>query len=133
MTHKEVGDWGEEIACQHLVSKGYAIVERQWHQGSNEIDIIAMHNGRLAVVEVKTREDRSLDNALAAVDAKKRRRMVTSGNAFVRMLQLPHELQFDVIAVLGKPGDDDVQVVHIPDAFTPAVRSRAGRGAYSVS
>lgn len=132
MTQKEVGDWGEELACQHLVSRGYAIVERQWHMHPNEIDIIAMHRGRLVVVEVKTRADRDLDGALASVNAKKRRRMCSSGNAYVRSHQLPHELQFDVIVVLGQPGAPDVQVVHMPDAFTPAVRSKSGSAAFEV-
>ena len=39
-----VGTWGEELAATYLHEKGYVILERDWHSGHRDIDIIAQNN-----------------------------------------------------------------------------------------
>ena len=41
MTTKELGELGEKIACEYLVSKGYKILGKNYRIGFGEIDIIA--------------------------------------------------------------------------------------------
>lgn len=120
MKTKEVGNWGENLAAEHLVKAGYAIVDRNWRVDHFEIDIIAMKNGRIAFVEVKTRSD--IDgNPLEAVTRKKILNMVRSANAYVKMYDIPHEIQFDVITVSGSP--DKYKLEHLPDAFDPPLNT----------
>ena len=38
----ELGKIGEELAVEYLTDKGYQILERNWHSGHKEIDIIAL-------------------------------------------------------------------------------------------
>ena len=40
MTNEELGQWGEETACNLLASKGYKIVARNFRFNKNEIDIV---------------------------------------------------------------------------------------------
>lgn len=115
-----VGKWGEELAHDLLVSKGYAIVETNWHMEHYEIDIVAMHAGRLVFVEVKTRSDIA-DDPAAAVDRRKMKRMAVAADCFIRTRNMPHEVQFDIITISGKP--DNYTIEHIADAFLPPLHT----------
>lgn len=42
--------------------------------------------------------------------------------AYVKMFNLPHELQFDVILMVGQD-PDNFTVEHIPDAFMAPLRT----------
>ena len=42
MTNEELGQWGEETACNLLASKGYKIEARNFRFNKNEIDIVLM-------------------------------------------------------------------------------------------
>jgi hypothetical protein len=39
--HSQTGIWGEEVAVDYLRNSGYVILERDWHSGHRDIDIIA--------------------------------------------------------------------------------------------
>ena len=56
MNKKIIGSWGENIAKEYLKTKGYAILETNWHHHHKELDIIAYKNGLIGV-EVKTRKN----------------------------------------------------------------------------
>ncbi len=70
---KNIGDWGEERACEFLVRKGFVIVERNYHATVGEIDIVARQGGDYYFIEVKTRLEGELANDLAITYEKKRR------------------------------------------------------------
>ena len=128
--HNKVGQEGERLALEYLVSKGYAILETNWRMGHFEIDIVAMHGGRLVFVEVKARTDKD-ENPVAMVTRPKMRRIATAAHHYVLSTGLPHEVQFDIIAVSGKsdeadlPGAKDAGIMleHIPDAFMSPLRT----------
>jgi len=54
---KDVGDWGERIASDYLISNGYQILERNFYTRYGEIDIVASKDEDIIFVEVKTRKD----------------------------------------------------------------------------
>lgn len=118
--HNELGNWGENIACEKLIREGYAIVERNWRLHHFEIDIIASKGARIAFVEVKTREKGSGD-PLDAVDRRKIQRMVASANAYIQNSGTHLEPQFDIIGITGSPGDYELE--HIEDAFLPPLKT----------
>ena len=53
--HSQIGIWGEEVAAEYLREQGYVILERDWHSGHRDIDIIARKDEFVVFVEVKTR------------------------------------------------------------------------------
>ena len=56
MTYKsQLGHFGEDIACEYLVKKGYKIIDCNFRQKWGELDIISKAPDRtLVFVEVKT-------------------------------------------------------------------------------
>lgn len=62
--HNEIGKIGENIAERYLISKGYNIIERNFHVKGGEIDIICnknignlhMKQKNISFVEVKTKK-----------------------------------------------------------------------------
>lgn len=55
MSNTDIGNKGEEIACQYLKKQGYKIIERNYRIRGGEIDIIARDGETLVFIEVKTR------------------------------------------------------------------------------
>lgn len=53
-TTREKGNMGEDIACQYLEGRGFFIQERNHLRKWGEIDIIAVKDGVLHFVEVKS-------------------------------------------------------------------------------
>ena len=54
-THNELGKKGELFAVQYLQKKGYRILERNWRYLKAEIDIIALFENTVVIVEVKNK------------------------------------------------------------------------------
>lgn len=113
--HNELGKLGEELAVEFLQKNGYAILETNWTFQKAEIDILAIKEGILAVVEVKTRS--SLDFGLPQdfVKPKKIQLLVKAVDAYVNQKNLNIEVRFDIIAV-HKEGKTFV-IEHLIDAF----------------
>ncbi|MCC8176450.1 MAG: YraN family protein [Bacteroidales bacterium] len=118
--HNDIGAWGEEMARQHLISKGYGIVDTNSRIGP-EVDIIATKDDRIVFVEVKTRSS-DFGDPLATVDRKKMSRLATAANAFIRRYGVKFYPQFDVITVIGEP--EMYEITHYEDAFRPPLRTR---------
>ena len=52
---RKFGDFGEKIACNFLINRGYKIIETNFSTKYGEIDIVVSKNNELFFVEVKTR------------------------------------------------------------------------------
>src|SRR5204862_7332226 len=51
----ELGRRGEQLAAEHLVRRGFEIVERNYRTRWGELDLVAFDGTTLAFCEVKTR------------------------------------------------------------------------------
>lgn len=118
--HNDLGKLGEQEAEIYLRRKGYTILEKDWKFGKKDIDIIALdETGSILVfVEVKTRRDDDFIEPEQAVDRKKIYNIGTSANAYIKMKNVPNDLRFDIITVIGV-NKDNLRVEHIEDAFNP--------------
>lgn len=118
--HNLLGALGEKAATEFLIKYGYTIRESNWRCDRLEIDIVAEHQNRLIIVEVKTR---SSDFVLPteSVDRKKISNLVRAANAYIKMNNLPHEVQFDILTLVGTP--ENFEIEHIPDAFLPSLKT----------
>lgn len=114
--HNDLGVWGEQCAEDYLRRKGYVILERDWHSGHRDIDIIAMDGMVIVFVEVKTRRNRVFADPEMAIDNRKIRNLMLAANHYVKFKRIDYELRFDVVTVVGMPGTD-VEIEHIEDAF----------------
>lgn len=117
--HNELGKWGESVAYDFLVSRGYSILATNHRVAGIEIDIIAQLDNSIAFVEVKTRKSPIYD-PLEAITPQKKMRLARAADAWLRMTRVPWRPQFDIIAVVGN--QQDFEVTHYPDAFLPPLR-----------
>ena len=118
--HNLTGSWGEALAADYLAANGYAIADRNWRSGHYEIDMVAYKGNRIIFVEVKTRSSDN-DDPLEAVDRNKAMRLIRAAVAYVDAFKIDHDMQFDIIAVNGTPGQYKIE--HISDAFVSPLRT----------
>lgn len=109
----ELGRMGEQYAAEYLITKGYAILARNWRVGHLEVDIIGMEGDEVVFVEVKTRQGGDVDAAVMAVDMDKQRNLVTASRVFVKASGLVHHrIRYDIIAV--NVVDGQPRLTHFP-------------------
>ena len=120
-----LGKLGEQSAVEYLIKKGYIIRETNWRLDKLEVDIIAEHDNKIIIVEVKTRTH-DLLSAIDAVDTRKRNFLLRAANAYIKYYDLPHAVQIDVICVIGDDSHN-FKVEHIEDAVRPRLRGARGR------
>lgn len=117
--HLQTGIWGEALAAAFLREKGYAILERDWHSGHRDIDIIAAKDGLLVFVEVKTRHDDNVATPEQAVNYWKQANLRKAINHYLHYRKVDSPWRFDVIAIIGHPGCTDPIIKHIEDFRLP--------------
>ena len=117
MNNKQTGEDGENRATDYLLSKGFAIIERNWRTKGGEIDIIAYKNDTIVFLEVKTLPNGTIDMIQRELNYQKQQRILKTSKRFL----LNHRqysnsyVRYDVI-VIDMPGFDPVY--HIENAFT---------------
>ena len=112
-----LGREGEEQAAAFLEEQGFTILEKNWRHGKAEIDLIAVHENRLVIVEVKTRSTAYFGEPEEAVTGSKQRLLSDAAQAYVDQRKITLEIRFDVIAIVSANGQNRLH--HIPDAFYP--------------
>ena len=117
MTNQELGVFGEQLAFKYLQERNYQIVERNYRFGHLEADIICHHDGKLIVVEVKTRQTAEIGEPWRAVTRSKQRQIIKVANDYIIKENIHLETQFDIISIVHNNFRTDIE--HIIDAFTP--------------
>ena len=113
--HNVLGKEGEDAACAFLESKGYIIRDRNWRWRKLELDIIAVHEGSLVVVEVKTRRNELFGMPEDAVTTAKIKHIVHAADVYLKKYSIDLPVRFDVISVTGVTPPFHIE--HIEEAF----------------
>jgi putative endonuclease len=120
LSRSSLGKLGEDLACEELTRRGYAILARRYRTRFGEIDIVARDDSVLVFVEVKARRSRRCGGAVEAVTSWKRRRLAAIALDYLaRANRLDARCRFDVVAIDGI-GTDRTEVHVVTDAF-PAI------------
>lgn len=95
------GAGAEELAAEYLRSRGYAVLERNFHYGRRgEIDIIAREGGDLVFCEVKSRTSDAFGPPECAVTARKQQTIRRVAHAYLYLRGLREEsCRFDVVTI----------------------------------
>ncbi len=116
-SRRRLGDFGERLAVQHLLAKGYSIRERNFRTREGEIDIIAEGGGVLAFVEVRARRGGAMGSALESLTLAKQRRLLALAEAYSQdRPDLPAERRIDLIALDLAPDGRLLSLQHIEGA-----------------
>jgi putative endonuclease len=111
----ELGNWGERQALSWLEYHGYQILATNFRSGKAEVDVIAMDNNVLVVIEVKTRSGAYYDYPENAVGAAKQKLLARAASDFMQMHSLKCALRFDIIAI--EKNTYSTRLLHFKDAF----------------
>jgi putative endonuclease len=113
--HNELGNLGEERAQEYLKQKGFKILHNNWKAGKLELDIIAIKDDWLVIVEVKTRSTETFEHPEEAITLKKIRNIINATHLFIKQFDWNGETRFDVVSVI--PHGNEFLIDHIEDAF----------------
>lgn len=117
--HNRLGKEGEDAAAAYLESRGYTICHRNWRKNRLELDIVAMHEGELVVVEVKTRTDTDCGEPQEAVDWQKVHHIITAADAYIKQFDICLPVRFDIVTAVG--AHPPFAIGHLKNAFYPPV------------
>lgn len=116
---KTIGDWAEQLACEHIQQQGWRIIGRNYHCRGGELDIIACHGLILAFIEVKYRRSKAYGGALASITLSKRQRLIKAAQTYLQ--QQPqfksHRARFDLVAICGRP-EQQLKLQWLPSIFS---------------
>ena len=99
--HNRLGKEGEDAVAAYLERRGYTILHRNWRKNRLELDIVAMHEGELVVVEVKTRTNTEYKEPQEAVDWRKGRHIVVAADAYIKHFGIDLPVRFDIVTAVG--------------------------------
>lgn len=91
------GNLAEESACRFLYDNGFEIVEQNFYSRFGEIDIIAIKDGVLHFVEVKSALD--YESAIQNITPKKLSRLIKTGDVYLKKNALSVDYMYDAIIV----------------------------------
>ena len=102
MTNKTISKYGEEIAQNFLIKKGYKILETNYRYSKiAEIDIIALKSNILHFVEVKTRTQEYFGKALEAITPAKLNQIYSCAMKYINSSNKAYKAyQIDAIGIL---------------------------------
>lgn len=107
LTPRQLGAYGERLACRYLADHGYAILARNWRCARGELDVVATDGPHLAVCEVKTRSGSSFGEPFEAVTAVKLLRLRALGQLWIQSHRGGERpsgvLRVDVISIKRPP------------------------------
>jgi len=119
MNPRERGKWGEQIAVQYLIGKGYSIVTTGFRSRFGEIDIISKSKEYLVFTEVKTRKNSNFAFAREYVSKSKQKKIISTANFWLMKKPVKLQPRFDVIEIYAKDGEytKKPEINHIENAF----------------
>lgn len=98
-SHNDLGKEGEEMAVNWLTAAGYEILHRNWRYSHYEIDVIALKNGKLHIIEVKARQGNKYGHPEDSVTKKKFKDLQRATDEFLFHNPGYKWLQYDVLAI----------------------------------
>jgi putative endonuclease len=108
---QKLGKSGEDLACDELTGRGYAILARRYRIRGGEIDIIARDGPTVVFVEVKARSGHDFGDGAEAITRFKRRRMAAIALDYLARQKLTNvPCRFDVVSIDYSPGAPKIEL-----------------------
>lgn len=116
--NSKIGEDGEQMACDFLLSRGHQILDRNWRAGHLELDIVTEAPDGLHFIEVKARTAPVTTSVQDQVNVVKQKRISAAALQYMHKNHLnAGEVFFDVVSVLF---DGPKTVVrYFPQAWIP--------------
>ncbi|AYE33087.1 YraN family protein [Clostridium septicum] len=116
--NKDIGNYGEDLAYNYLIHKGYYILKRNFRNRFGEIDLICKKDGIIIFVEVKSRYSSSYGTPLEAITYYKQKQIINLCKFYITLNKLyNYNCRFDVIEILLNQKNNLFLLNHYEDAF----------------
>ncbi len=109
------GVFGERLAVDYLISKGYKILVQNYRFQKAEVDILAQKESCLVAIQVKTRSSTDFGSPEEFLKPAQIQRIIKAVDHFVVSKDLDLEVQFDIIAIILSSKTPKIE--HIENAF----------------
>jgi putative endonuclease len=113
MRAKDLGQFGENVACDYLENNGYKILERNFRSVIGEIDIIAKDGEVLVFIEVKTKSNFDFGLPQEMVTNKKQHKLIKVAYSYLKEKSLENiPWRIDVVAITkDKDGRNSIELI----------------------
>jgi len=112
--NKILGNFGEDAVEKYLRRHGYRVLERNYRCRFGEVDIVAIEDGCLVFVEVKTRISGKYGNPSNAVNGMKLQHMKKTALCYINYKRMgDYPARFDVAEVFANSDEKGFSVEKI--------------------
>jgi len=115
---QQIGADAERRAAWFYRFRLFRILERNWHGGKGEIDLIVRRGRLLVFVEVRSRGKGSLAASYETVDRVKMENVIKTAERYLATVKDDVDVRFDVVA-FDVGASSGSRMRHYPDAFRP--------------
>ena len=117
MIKSKTGVWGEIYAARYFRAKGCKILCANYVCRFGELDLVIENDGKVCVVEVKTRNCNTEISPMEAVDEGKQERLRMATKSYLSYAKMICNVRFDVCEVLVDDNNMPVRINYIENAF----------------
>lgn len=118
--NKELGKAGELFVLNHLLSKNFKLLAKNFLVAGGELDLVVRKDNLIVFVEVKTRKRMGIFLNTNLVRGSKQRALSAAAKLFLCQQKISHDqflFRFD-IALVSKNPDGEISLEYIENAFT---------------
>jgi len=109
----------EQKAEQFLVTKGYKLLDKNYHTRRGEVDLIMTSGASLIFIEVRYRKNASFGSAEESITRAKQAKIIYSARHYISKHKLWHmNIQFDVVTLTPDIRENTLQLNWLKNAFT---------------
>lgn len=111
-TKQELGTLGETVAAEYLTTKGWTILEQNYHFEQSEVDLVAYDGFCIVFVEVKTRQSTQFGYPDEGLSDSQLRRVQKAGAAWIYERKMdPSPTRVDLVGIVLSPDGDIPPVI----------------------
>ena len=116
--NKDIGSFGEALAKDYLISKGYKILNMNFRNKFDEIDIICKKNNLLIFCEIKSRYSNSFGSPIESITCYKQKQIIKLSELYlISKKYYNFNVRYDIIEVIFNTITSSHIINHVQDAF----------------
>jgi putative endonuclease len=114
--HHDTGKKGETIACRWLAQHDYNVQHCNWRYAHFEVDMVAVKDGVLHFIEVKTRRSLQFGQPEESISKKKMLALMNAAREYQRQYPGFKRIQFDVLSITLRHNEEP-EIFFIEDVY----------------
>ena len=116
--NKDIGSFGEALARDYLISKGYKILNMNFRNKFGEIDIICKKNNLLIFCEIKSRYSNSFGSPIESITCYKQKQIIKLSELYlISKKYYNFNVRYYIIEVIFNTITSSHIINHVQDAF----------------